>query len=62
VLTLIGLTLIFAGATLALGIPRAARAWRSGRAGPAPLATHLTMTAWFASAGTWAMFAHVCRA
>jgi hypothetical protein len=62
VLTLIGLTLIFADATSALGIPRAARAWRSRRASPAGLVTHLMMTMWFAAAGMWAMFAHVCRA
>jgi hypothetical protein len=62
VLTLIGLTLIFAGATSALGIPRAARAWRSRRASLAALVTHLLMAAWFFAAGTWAMFTHACTA
>jgi hypothetical protein len=52
VLVLIGLTLIFTGATSTLGIPRAARAWRSRRAGPAALVTHLLMAAWFFAAGS----------
>lgn len=61
-LILIGQTLIFAGATSALGVPRAARAWRSRRAGPAALVTHLLMATWFFAAGTWAMFTHACTA
>jgi hypothetical protein len=39
-----------------LGIPRAARAWRSRRAGPSALVTHLLMAAWFVTAGVWVMF------
>jgi len=58
----IALTLIFAAVTSALGIPRAAYAWRSRRAGPMALVTHLLMTTWFAAAGTWAMFVHACPA
>ena len=62
VLTLIGLTLMFAGLTSALGIPRAVRAWRVNRGKAVailPVATHLVMTAWFLSAGVWALFVRV---
>ena len=60
-LTLVGLTLVFAGLTSALGIPRAVLAWRGNRAKPLlPLVTHLVMTVWFLAAGVWAMFVRTC--
>jgi len=63
VLTLIGLTLLFASLASALGLPRATLALRSRRAKPSailPVVTHLLMTVWFFAAGTWAMFVRGC--
>lgn len=57
-LTFIGLTLLFAGATSALGIPRALD--RLHQTGPhwtatVPLAMHIVMALWFVTAGVWAL-------
>jgi len=62
-LTLIGLTLVFAGLTSALGVPRASRTWRSNRTNLVallPLVTHLVMAVWFLAAGAWALMARAC--
>jgi hypothetical protein len=57
-LTTIGVTLVFAGTTSALGIPRAVDRLRL--TGPhwtatVPLAMHVVMAVWFIAAGMWAL-------
>ena len=57
-LTLIGVTLVFAGLTSALGIPRAVDRLRvrgSHWTATLPLATHIFMSVWFIAAGFWAL-------
>lgn len=59
-LTAIGLTLIFAGLTSALGLRRAVAAHRRGGArshGLFPALTSAAMALWFTGAGVWALTA-----
>ncbi len=59
-LTAIGITLIFAGATSALGVPRALRVYRRTGSllhGLLPAAIASAMALWFVGAGLWALSA-----
>jgi hypothetical protein len=57
-LSLIGITLVVAGTTSALGIPRALerlRAFGPHWTATVPLAMHIGMAVWFTAAGFWAL-------
>jgi len=57
--TAIGITLLFAAATSALGLGRAAAVWRltgSRRQGLYPAVVALVMTLWFSAAAFWTLW------